>query len=398
MSIPLATVKRVAPETMLALKGESRNDSMNFAESLIAEAKGTGLNLRDFLTYKVDVSLSADAGKFANDNRRLNGYEATLAVLNLPVRNDYENGVTLQAAASTFQTFPGSRIMFPEVVDDVAKFNYRQTSFERLDSIVGSTRQINGTEVQYLVVNDTAEDYRIARAVTERGRVPIHKIQGTDQAVKIYTFGMGWEFTYEFERRASIDLLTPYALRAKAEVERSKVWMATDLIQNGDGAFGAAPEVNQSSFNAAVGTNSVNGTISFKHLLHWLVARAQAGVPIDTVIGNFDTYIQWLQLFAIPSTDKTVTDGQQLSAAGFQIGGVPILQGAVNFALSSNAPASKLIGLSRAFTLEQLSENGSQIEESERSIRNRTVTYVSTEAAGFRLVFGDTRSIFNFGA
>lgn len=398
-SMALAKVKREPVEFLSGLKAASSNEAINFAQTIISEAKACGLSMRDYLNWKIDVRASAEPAKFSNDNRLLSGYEAALAVLDLPIRNDFENGVSLQAAASTFQTYPGTRILFPQVVDDVAKYNYRQTSFENVDNVVGNRRQIDGTEVLYMVVNDTADDYRIARAVTERGQVPIHKIQGTEQTVKIYTFGMGWEFTYEFERRASIDLLTPYAQRAKAEVERSKLWMAVDVIQNGDGAFGAAPEVNQSSFNSSIVGTSTNGVLSFKHLLAWLVSRAKAGTPVDTVIGNFDTYIQWLFMFALPSTSgNSMTDAAQMAAAGFQVGGVPILNGMVNFALSTNAPANKLIGIAKAFTAEELQESGSSIEESERSIKNRTVTYVNTEAAGFRLVFGDTRSVYNFGA
>lgn len=394
----LASIKREPVEFLDGLKASSESQARDFAHSLMGEARSVGLNLRDFLDWKIDVRASADADKLQIKGELLSGYEAALVRLNLPVRNDLKNGVSLQAAASTFQTFPGTRIMFPEVVDDVAKFAYRQTGFEMLESVIGNTRTINGNEVLYMVVNDTAADYQIARAVSERGQVPIYKVKGTDQNVKIYTFGMGWEFTYEFERRAAIDLLTPYAARAKREVERSKLWMAVDTIINGDGAYGAAPEVNQSSFNGGTIGTAVNGVLSYKHLLAWLVARAKVGTPIDTVVGNYDAYIQWLMMFALPSTDKTVTDASQLAAAGFQIGGVPILTGIVNFAVSTNAPANKLVGLQKGFTVEQLIENGSQIEESERAIKNRVVTYVSTECSGFRLVFGDTRSVFNFGA
>lgn len=398
MRMQLAQVERQPVEWLAPLRGQSNAEAMELANRIISEARAVGLNVRDYLTYKIDVRASADAERFTIGGKPLTGYQAALAHLNLPVRDDLANGVSLQAAASTFQTFPGTRILFPEVVDDVATFKYRQTSFERLDAVVGNTRPIDGNELLYMVVDDEADDYRIARAVTERGQVPIYKVQGTDQSVKIYTFGMGWEFTYEFERRAAIDLLTPYAQRARAETERSKLWKAVETIINGDGAYGAAPEVNQSSFNTRAGVTATNGVLSFRNLLVWLVDRAKSGTPVDTVIGNFDTYIQWLFMFALPSTDKSMTDAAQMAAAGFQVGGVPILNGIVNFALASNAPANKLIGISRAFTVEQLDESGSQIEESERAIRNRVVTYVSTEASGFRLVFGDTRSVYNFGA
>jgi hypothetical protein len=86
-----------------------------------------------------------------------------------------------------------------------------------------------------------------------------------------------------------------------------------------------------------------------------------------------------------------------MARTGFQIGGVPILSGTVNFVLSSAVPANKLIGITKAITLEELVENGSKIEESERSIRNQKVTFVSTENSGFKLTFGDTRSVFDVG-
>jgi hypothetical protein len=43
-------------------------------------------------------------------------------------------------------------------------------------------------------------------------------------------------------------------------------------------------------------------------------------------------------------------------------------------------------------------EAGSTINESERAILNQSITYVKTLNAGYKLAFGDTRSIFNYGA
>ena len=68
------------------------------------------------------------------------------------------------------------------------------------------------------------------------------------------------------------------------------------------------------------------------------------------------------------------------------------------FVLSSSAPANKLIGYTRGETLEELVEANSMIEESERAIQNQSITFVRTENTGYKLAFGDTRSIYNFGA
>ena len=202
----------------MGLKSKSETEARDFAHRLMNEAREVGLSMRDYLSWKIDTNLSPESAKFSVEGKRLSGYEAALAVLNLPVRNDFANGVSLQAAASTLQTYPGTRILFPDVVDDTAKYTYRQTQFEQLGAVIGNSRTINSTELLYMVVNDSETDYQFARAVTERGQVPIYKVKGSEQSVKIYTFGMGWEFTYELERRAAIDLLTPFAIRARREV------------------------------------------------------------------------------------------------------------------------------------------------------------------------------------
>ena len=72
---------------------------------------------------------------------------------------------------------------------------------------------------------------------------------------------------------------------------------------------------------------------------------------------------------------------------------IPLLGGAVNFALSTTAPDNKLIGFTKAETLEELVEAGSQISENERSIETQSITYVKTENSGFKLAFADTRSV-----
>src|SRR5262249_20403119 len=68
----------------------------------------------------------------------------------------------------------------------------------------------------------------------------------------------------------------------------------------------------------------------------------------------------------------------------------------LNFQVSSSAPADKLIGFSKADTVEELVESGSDIQESIQAAQNQTVKYVRTTNRGYRLVFGDTRDILDF--
>lgn len=390
----LSQVQRRGVDALAGLRASSRAESIAAAQNLIGEAKDFGLNLRDYLTLAINVPESEHPDRYRDDRGYLSGYEASLAFLGLPVADDFNRGIVLDAASDTFQTYPGTRALFPEVVDDIVRWKYRQDSMENTAAIVAQSRTISGVEMITTVVDDKEEDYQVVRAVAELGRIPVKTIRTSQSAVAFYKHGGGIRYSYEFERRVRLDLLTPYQTRMARETERSKTWTATLMLINGDGVNGAAPVVTQSSF----GSGATNGVISRKHLIAWLISRAKAGTPVDTVLGNWDAYISWLEMFATPTAAAGATEAELASRSGFQLGGVPLLQGRVDFALSSAVPANRLIGFSRGDTLEELIEAGSTIEESERAIQNQSVTVVSTENTGYKLAFNDTRSIYNFGA
>lgn len=391
----LAHIKRVSPEALLAgIRNDSESASREAGQKLISTAKNYGVELRDYLRLAIDPRLSEEKSRYEG----LNGYEASLMYLGLPVNDDFDSGVTLDLASDTFQTYPGTRAMFPPVIDDMVQWKYRQDQFEQVAPMVASTRTISGVEMITTVVDDAQGDYRAVQVVPELSNIPVRSIRTTEKSVKIWKIGGGYKTSYEFTRRARLDLLTPYANRINRELEMSKVGVATDILINGDGVAPAAGVVNQSSFNGSANGTATNGLISFKHLLNWFMDRAKAGTPVDTVVGNWDAYLLWLQMFALPSAESGPTAAQRMAASGFVIGGVPLLSGNVQFVISSTAPANQLIGYSRGDTLEQLIEAGSLISESERSVLNQSVTYVKTETSGFRIVFPDTRAVYNYGA
>lgn len=395
----LATIKKQSLTAVLGnLKAEGQA-SVEAGQRLLRAANDEGLGLRDFLTLAIDPRLEENNRQYqVSDGKFLNGYEAALAFLNLPVRDDLEAGVQLRAANDTFQTYAGTRALFPEVIDDMVKWKYRQLSVENVDALLSQTRQVAQPEILTTIVDDAQADYREAvAAVSEGAPVPMHSIRSTQQTTKFWKFGSGYEVSYEFARRASLDIMTPYAVRVNREIDISKVAIATKILVDGDGVNSAAPVVTQSSFDSTVIGTSVNGVLARKNLLAWLVSRAQAGVPMDTVVGNWNMYIQWLLLFT-PNIAGDHSAAQELAGQGFQVGGVPLLNGSVNFALSSAMPDNKLIGFSKGDTMEQTVETGSLIEESQKAIINQKIQYVKSENSGFRLVFNDTRSIFNVGA
>jgi len=384
---------RKSPEALLSgILNASPGTSREAGENLLAQAAEYGLGLRDFLTLAIEPQASDEKLKYVDDaGKFVNGYEASLAYLNLPFRNDFERGIVMEAASETFQTFPGSRALFPDVIDDLIKWNYKQDQLERVEPLIGSSRVISGVQMISTVVDDAQTDYTHAQKVAEGSRVPVRSIRMSEQSVKIWKHGSGIRTTYEFARRTGLDLLTPYAKRVAREIEMSKVGVATDLLINGDGVNSAATEVEQTSFV----TGATAGTLNRTALLMWFVSRAKAGYPIDVVVGDWDAYLQWLLLFT-PSTTANRSEADNLAGSGFSIGQPTLLSGSINFALSSSMTAGKILGMTKGETLEELIEANSSISENERSIQNQTITYVNTVNSGFRIVWPNTRQVFDY--
>lgn len=386
--LTLSQNRKPVEEVLAGLTSAERNASVAAGQSLIRKAKEAGLNLPDYLRLAIAPSgMYAEAG--------LDGYETARAYLNLPTADDFDKGVVLQAAADSFATFPGVRALFAPVIDDIVQWKYRQTNLETVEPLISQSRVINGVEMITTVIDDADVDYQGYGMIAEGTRIPVRSIKATDYNVKIYKFGSGIEWTYEFARRASLDLIAPYAVRMASEVQRGQVRAAYNILKNGDPAHAAAPVREADDIATDWGIAApTSGKLNWEVFLAWLVERARAGVPIDTVVGNWDMWFQWNRMFNVPTVNEGLTQSDILQRSGVQVAQAnPNFNFNVKFALSTTATANQLLGFSRGDTLEELVENASDIEESEKYIENQKVKYFHTVNKGYRLIYGDTRSI-----
>lgn len=383
--------RRPVEEVLAGLSGNDATlgQSVESGQKLVAQARDYGLNMRDYLALAVDTR-SGEHAELAG-KAGLDGYELALAQLNLPSRNDFNNGVLLQAASETFQRFPGTRALFPEVIDDMLRWKDRQDQIETVAPLLSQTRTISGTELLSTVVEDDSQE-RGTFTVPELSNIPVRTIRTSQQTVGMFKHGSAYRTSYEFERRATLDLLTPYASRIARELEISKVKAATNVLVNGDGLNPAAPVEAITAHGGTANALSSN----YKALAKFLMKMAQDGVPADTLVGNYDMFIDLLFMFtpALPSNTSEAEAMAARGAPGMNLG-LPILNRNVNFVLSSAMPAGRLLAFNRAETLEELLEAGSTISESNNAIRNQSIVYVRTETSGFRLAWGDTRRVLN---
>lgn len=384
----LSKIQRRPVETLLGgLRSSSESASREAAAQLIREAREAQLSMRDFLVLAVDPRQGDHAQ--LNMQAGLNGYEAALTYLNLPFRTDLEQGVHLQAASDTFQKYPGTRALFPEVVDDMLRWKSRQDQLENTAALVGQTRTIAGNELVSTVVEDDSAE-RGTFIVPELANIPVRTVRTSQTSVQMFKHGSAYRTSYEFNRRASLDLLTPFAARVARQLEISKVRAATSVLINGDGVNPAAPVKTLGSYGGDLSGNK-SLQHNYKPLAKFMMECAKNGTPVDTVVGNFDTFIELFFMFTPTQGMGERAEIEAMAARGGPNLILPIMGGTANFALSSSMPANRLLAFNKAETLEELVEAGSTISENDRSINNQSVTYVRSETTGYKLSFGDTR-------
>ena len=382
---------KLSPEQVKAmLATDSNHESSDNGLKLVREAQSYGLSMRDYLTLAVAPEKSENKALYAG----LNGYEATKLALNLPHANDFERGVFLQAASNTFQTYAGTRALFPEIVDDMLKAKTRLEVAENIASIVSQSRTIDGSEMITTYMEDDA-DQRKTYTVSELGRVPMRSVRTSQNTVGLGKRGSGIEISYEFARRASLDILTPFAARILRDAELSKVSAATNILINGDGVNAAAQVINFSTFAGGVQTE-ISAT-NYKALSKFLMKRAKDGFPVDTLVCNYDMYVDLMFLYA-----PTISGNGSVPMAMGEMGAPVIntrmnaLNGLnLNISLSSAVPAGKIICMAKNECIEELIEANSNISESERSIIDQSIKYVKTETTGYKLAIPEARVVLN---
>lgn len=400
MAQPLTNIKREPLKLVLAgLDSSDEVQSASAGAKLCSQAKSFGLNLRDYLTLAIDVRASNDespTGKITNrfqigEGQFMNGYQATLAHMNLPIKEDFSHGITLQAAADTFQYKPGSRALFPEVVDDMLKWSSKIDQFESTQNLVAQSRTISGTALLTTAIFDDDEKDRHNGPIAEMANIPVQTLRDSEHAVKFFKFGSAIRTSYEFSRRVTLDVLTPYAARVERTREKDKVRAATHMLINGDAVHSAAPAEALGSYGADfTGTKTLKD--NYIALLKFLVKRSRDGIPVSLMIGNLDMYLELFLMFTPTTANKSVAEHLQEKGGPSVRMGLDLLQG-VDFEISSGMPEGKLMCYSKEDTLEELTEAGSQIEESEQAIKNQSFTYVKTINHGYKLIYGDTRTM-----
>lgn len=384
--------KQKLSDLLKGIKSEDAGLSKQAGIQLSMQAADFDLTLRDYLCLAVDFTAEEETRKLYD--QKFNGYEMAKVALGLPSKNDFSNQITLAQASDTFARYPGARNLFSYVVDDMLRWKTRQDNMQTIDGLLANTRYVNSNEL-IRVVLDGNEDAFKTYDIGEGAEIPMRNIKSTDMSVKFGKIGSGYRLTYEFMRDATLDILTPYVARIAREKQLAKMEKCTRLMINGDGTtyHPAATEVKQVALDPSANTGKLNYDVLVRHIIN----QAKKGITVTAVSGNWDAYEQYIKMFTPDANVTTKPEEMAKRNIGPAFGTVNLFA-PVNFVVNTSVPEGKLLCFNRAETVEELIRAGSQIQEEERNITNQTIVYTNTENVGYALIFGDTRTLYNYGA
>jgi hypothetical protein len=248
-----------------------------------------------------------------------------------------------------------------------------------LNEIVATTTPISGEDYRSLYMTYDEDALRLYR-VGESAEIPMATLTSSGRSIRLKKYGRGLRATYEQMRRQRVDRLAWWIRWMAVQAEVDKVVDAMDVLINGDGNSGtAATEYN-------LGTLDTAATPPALTMIGWLKFRMQFSNPyvMTTVLAQIDETIGLLTLNM--GTANVPLAGADISGLGNSFTPINATGDGVRYGWTDDAPNNKLVGFDSRFALEQVTEIGSEITETERFITNQTQVMTMTENNAFAVL------------
>jgi hypothetical protein len=300
------------------------------------------------------------------------------------VNGDAKRGIT-SSPASFFvpADSPQSAILFPAFIQQQAMIA-RLSAVSSVESLVATTRTITGSAYQALSIDDSGLAAGKSFRVGEGAPFPKVKFTWSSAGNVILKHGVQLDFSYEFLRRASIELVGTLVQRIAQRDAQLNYWDAITFLLNGDGSVNnpAAVSTTAKSYDNTI---AADGVCTYTAWLKWL-ATWDTFRP-NIIIGDIDAILAIVLMtrpaadtFAIISALKSgsldpnavkdlIDNGEQLFPnVKFHV--VP----------TAKIGALTLLGIDTTAAAERIVEAGSDLTETQKYIERQTETMVMSVA------------------
>lgn len=371
------------------------------ALALYQQAIDHGMTLWQYLEV-IQPSSSSD---------NLTAFERQLQLSGILTKSDPERGLYASTGEYFFQSDrPGSAILFPALLQKAALFT-KMKQYADINKLVASTRTISGaSSYQSLYIDDSTITSKGGRnfRVDQAGNFPRVKIGWSEAANAVAKHGVQLDWSYEFVRRASIELMTTVVSRIMLQDAIDNFNDAIALAINGDGTA-ANPAAVVKTFcksTKTAGANEINldvsndaiaaGTIPYEGWLKFI--GGMSPYKPNFVAGNLNTLVKFVTM-SKPNMDPaevitTLLEGKNQGTAKLDQELFP----SVTLYLADNVPTNKLLAVDTQFALERIIELGSDIKEVSKVITNQTEAMVISISDSVSKIFPAAIQVLDFSS
>jgi hypothetical protein len=260
-----------------------------------------------------------------------------------------------------------------------------------LARLIARTTAIDTDAYRTLYITDDfgTDAYRFKR-IAEGTEIPATTLVTGEHTLRLYKFGRALRATYEQLRRQRVDRIAFIIARMAIQAEVDKVTIVLNTIINGDGnANTSALLLNLTSLDPA----ATAGTLTLRGWLVFKLRFALSYLP-DVMLAQ-ETPL--MQLLTLPIATGNQTPLGLMPANAFGVIG-PLndqLSGALEYGVTADMPALKVLAFQSSDTIERVTEVGGNVSEVERFINNQTQLLTITEVEGYGVVDPNAARILN---
>lgn len=264
-----------------------------------------------------------------------------------------------------------------------------------LERIVARTTPIDGDAYRTLYITDDfgTDAYRMKR-VAEATQIPRTTMVTGEHVLRIFKFGRALQASYEQLRRQRIDRIAFILARMAIQAEVDKVAVVMNTIINGDGNSNtSAIVVNLTSLDPA----ATAGTLTLRAWMTFRLRFALTYQP-DVILGQEAAISQLLTLPIGQGVYMPLGLQTQMNPFGTVTPMTNQLAFAMDYGVTADAPASKLLGFQSDIAIERVVEVGGNVSEVERFITDQTQLLTVTETEGYGVIDPNSSRLLNIAA
>jgi len=369
------------PEAIIKPNGYlGLRDELKAGLNLYREAYGNGQTFSQFLEER-DPSNQYVGNDAALG--QMDAFERQMFAAGIRTKSDEAKGLYADKVEKFFLGTTSSDVLFPEFINRTAR--QALLAPDILDELVAVRTPIEGNAYKTFYV-DLTTSAKQKKRVAEGTEIPTTTITGHTHAITLNKKGRAIDASYEFIRRMRVDML---ALLIEGILQQTGVDLAEDAVSvliSGDG------NDNTAATNYNLTDTDIGGVVADGiQWDNWLKFRLkfypyQAGTSIVDAT-------QLINLLGIqPPNVDPLNLISMLNGGGQVGGGVNIAQNVFNTPmryvyLPSTTIANKILTIDKRYALEQVTEIGADITETDRMIKSQFQTIVLSQVTGFATLF-----------